>query len=425
MNLINGFILILLLSIFTPGNAQQEIYFKDHIYVPNVRTAQLNLFGLPNSLPIYVMGKPAALILSFDDMDADFKYYTYQLVHCDMFWNPSNLMYHEYATGFENEEIMEYAASITTRIPFVNYRLTLPNRNTELTKSGNYMLIVHENGDIGKPVLSRRFVVLDPPVITMRMVKVRPSNVSRMNTHQEIRFDIDTKELRVRDPKTEIMATILQNGRWDNAVGDLRSRHEQGSLLVFDYLDKIVFPAGKEFRSVDIRSTEFRGEGVFSLEKFEGHIRSLGKLDRVRSTEPYFSKSDINGQFLISSSDYPNREYYDLRCDYVEHIFTLETGRKYEQDVYVFGDLTDWGLKEEFRMYYDEEYASYTTGAFMKQGFYDYIYVLGNADGSPDETTLEGDWYESTNDYTLIVYYRPFGARYDRAVGATSFEWGR
>ncbi len=416
---------LLLLGIFTIGNAQQEIYFKDHIYVPNVRTAQLSLFGLPNSLAIYQMGKPAALVLSFDDMDADFKYYTYQLVHCDMFWNPSNLMYHEFATGFENEEILDYSASITTRIPFANYRLMIPNRNTEITKSGNYMIIVHENGDISKPVLSRRFVVLEPPVITMRMVKVRPANVSRMNTHQEIRFDIDTKELRIRDPKTEIMATVLQNGRWDNAVGNLRSRYEKGALLVFDYLDRIVFPAGKEFRSVDIRSTEYRGEGVFSLEQFDGHIRSLGKLDRVRATEPYFSKIDINGKFLISTSDYPNPEYYNLRCDYVEHIFTLETGRKYEQDVYVFGELTDWALKEEFRMYYDEEYASYTTGAFMKQGFYDYIYVLANADGSPDETTLEGDWYESTNDYTLIVYYRPFGARYDRAIGATTFEWGR
>jgi len=413
------------MSILSAANAQQEIYFKDHIYVQNVRAVQLNLFGLPNSLPIYVMGKPAALVLKFDDMDADFKYYTYQLVHCDMSWYPSNLMYHEFATGFENEEITEYAASITTRVPFSNYRLTIPNRNTELTKSGNYMLIVHENGDISKPVLSRRFVVLDPPVVTMRIIKVRPSNVSRMNTHQEIRFDIDTKELRVKDPKTEIVAAVLQNGRWDNAVTDLRSRYEKGSLFVFDYLDKIVFPAGKEFRSVDIRSTEYRGEGVFSLERFDGHIRSIGKLDKPRSHEPYFSKVDINGKFLISTTDYPNPEYYDLRCDYLEHIFTLETGKKYEQDVYVFGDLTDWALKEEFRMQYDEEFKSYTTATWLKQGFYDYIYVLGNADGSADEMTVEGNWFESTNDYTLIVYYRPFGARYDRAIGATSFEWGR
>lgn len=425
MKITRAAIIFFILTTCFRGAAQQEIYFKDHVYVPNVRTVQLNLMGLPNSLPIYVMDKPAVLLLSFDDLDADFKYYTYQLVHCDMFWNPSNLMYHEFATGFENEEITESAASVSTRIHFTNYRLAIPNRNTEITKSGNYMLIVHEDGDIGRPVLSRRFVVLEPPVITMRMVKVRPSNVSRMNTHQEIRFDIDTKELRVRDPKAEIMATVLQNGRWDNAVGNLRSRYEQGSLLVFDYLDKIVFPAGKEFRSVDIRSTEYRGEGVFSLEKVDGHIRSIGKLDRIRATEPYFSKVDINGKFLISTTDYPNPEYYNLRCDYVEHIFTLETGKKFDQDVYVFGDLTDWALKEEFRLNYDEEYASYTTGVFLKQGFYDYLYVLGNADGSPDETTLEGNWFESTNDYTLIVYYRPFGARYDRAIGATSFEWGR
>jgi type 9 secretion system plug protein len=425
MNLMKGCFIIVLFSIITTGNAQQgELYFRDHIYVPNIRSVQLSLLGLPNSLPIYVMGKPAALVLTFDDMDANFKFYTYHLVHCDMFWNPSNLLFHEYATGFDNEEITEYASSITTRIPFANYRLTLPNANTQITKSGNYMLIVHEFGD-SRPILSRRFVVLEPPVITMRMIKVRPSNVSRINTHQEIRFDIDTKELLVRDPKTEIMAVMLQNGRWDNAIINLISRYEKGSLLVFDYIDKIVFPAGKEFRSVDIRSTEYRGEGVFSLERVDGYIRSIGRLDKERATEPYFSRVDINGKFLISSQDYPNPEDYDLRSDYVEHIFTLQTGRKYIEDVYVFGELTDWELKDEFRMQYDAEYSSYTTAAWLKQGYYDYIYVLGNADGTADETTIEGNWFESTNDYTLIVYYRPFGARYDRAIGASSFEWGR
>ncbi len=426
MNLTREYIAIALLGCMALGNAQEgEVYFRDQIYVPNIRTVELSLIGLPASLPIFELGKAEALVLTFDDMDADFKYYTYQIVHCDMYWNPSNLIYHEYATGFEDEDILETASSITTRIPFTNYRLTIPNSRTELTISGNYMLIVHDRSDPGKPILSRRFVVIEPPVITTRMIKVRPSNVSRMNTHQEIRFNIDTKELRLLDPKTEIVAIMLQNGRWDNAIYDLRSRYEKGALLVFDYLDKIVFPAGKEFRSVDLRSTEYRGEGVFSLEKVDNYIRSIGKLDKNRSLVPYFTKVDINGNFIISSNDYPNPADFDLRCDYVEHIFTLETGNKYNQDVYVFGGLTDWQLKEEFRMQYKEEYASYTTAAWLKQGFYDYIYVLGNTDGSADETTLEGNWYESTNDYTLLVYYRPFGARYDRAIAATSFEWGR
>lgn len=32
-----------------------------------------------------------------------------------------------------------------------------------------------------------------------------------------------------------------------------------------------------------------------------------------------------------------------------------------------------------------------------------------------DET--EGNWFEATNDYTIFIYHRPFGSRYDHLVG--------
>ncbi len=420
-----GFFILALLCTFLIGSAQYEnLMFKDYIYVPNIKTVQINLIGLPNSQAIYQLGSPAALELNFDDLEDNVRFYTYQIIHCDMFWNPTGMMYHEYATGFENEEILDYSFSVTTRINFSNYSLKIPNQNTTLTKSGNYLIVVHAEGDLDRPMLSRRFVVLDPPVISIRIVKVRPSNVLKMNTHQEMRFDIDTKELYVKDPKREIMAVVLQNGRWDNALMNIRSRFEKGPLLVFDYLDKTLFPAGKEFRSIDIRSTAYRGEGVFALELVDGHMRQIIRIDKSRGTLPYFSKTDVNGQFVVSSTDYPDPADFNLRADYVETVFTLETP-EYDRDVYVFGGLTDWDLKEEFKLRTIPEYQGYSTTAWLKQGYYDYIYVLANEDGTIDEVTLEGNWYESTNDYTLIVYYRPFGSLYDRAIGATTYEWGR
>jgi hypothetical protein len=126
---------------------------------------------------------------------------------------------------------------------------------------------------------------------------------------------------------------------------------------------------------------------------------------------------------VISTSDY--RDVDDnSRADYIECVWTLETGEELFEEVFVFGGLSDWRLKDEFRLTYDPAYKAYMGSAFLKQGFYDYVYALGNMDGSADETTLEGDWYESTNDYTIIVYYRPFGTRYDRAIAATTFAWG-
>lgn len=424
--MLRRFITLLCLTSAFISNAQyDDIYFHDVTYVPNVRTVQLHLSGLPISLPIYELGKPLALQLSFDDLDADSKYYTYTLIHCDKYWNRSDLMFHEYARGFEHEEILDFTFSIGTSIKYTHYRLQFPNRNTELLISGNYLLVVLEGGDWSRPVFTKRFVVVEPPVVGVRVMRVRPADVAKSNTHQEIRFEIETKELNLRDPKNEISCSILQNGRWDNSINDIRSRFENGTLLVFNYFDKMVFPAGKEFRGIDLQSTRFRGEGVFALERADGnYVRAIARLDKPKALDPYFSRLDMNGQFVIRTKDFQNTMEHELRSDYIETVFTLETGREYDEPVFVFGEMTDWNLKEEFRMVYDPELRSYMTAAFLKQGWYDYIYVLANVDGTADEATIEGNWYESTNDYTILVYYRPFGARYDRAIAATTFEWG-
>jgi len=398
--------------------------YDNEVFVPNIKTVQFNLKGLQNSFPIYELGKPARLQLSFDDLDADSKYYTYTFIHCDRNWQPTDLMFQEYVRGFEHEQILDFENSIGTRIPYTHYNLVFPNRNTEITKSGNYMIVILEQSDWDRPILMRRFVVIEPPEVSIDIIRAQPGDVAKVNTHQEIRYQINTQDLQVRDPKNEISCTILQNGRWDNAIYDVRSRFENGTMLVFNYMDKIVFPAGKDFRSVDLRSTKYLGEGVFSLENVEGHVRAVVKLDKPRTFSPYFTKIDLNGQFVIATTDYPDVQYPDLRADYVETVFTLETGREYDEEVFVFGGLTEWQLQERFRLRYEPEFESYVGAGFVKQGFYDYIYVLANADGTPDESTLEGNWYEATNDYTLIVYYRPFGSRYDRAIAATTFEWG-
>jgi hypothetical protein len=70
------------------------------------------------------------------------------------------------------------------------------------------------------------------------------------------------------------------------------------------------------------------------------------------------------------------------------------------------------------RMYYVE--------AFLKQGYYNYQYVVvPHNTGKPDEDGFEGNWYETGNQYTILTYFRPFGARYDRLMGAVSLNSAR
>jgi hypothetical protein len=420
--------------------------YRDKVYVDNIRTVQFHVTGLLTSFPIAQLGSPEALYLSFDDLDADSKYYRYTVIHCDRNWQPSKLDFNEYVDGFDGEEIETFDRSINTLVPFTHYSLIFPNDDLEITKSGNYLLVIYLD-DPATPVITRRFMIADPKVV-VHTTLVRPADVSKINTHQEIDFEVSAEHLRVLDTKNDIYTVVMQNGRWDNAIYGVRSKFERGDNLVFDYQDKITFPSGLDFRNVDIRSTLYRSRDVFEILRENGRTRIVTEIDEPRSFKRYLSDLDINGQFVIRSSDdrrfstittldedalgqlveatsFVDIAQHNLVADYVDVLFTLKTDTQYDSDVFLFGEFTDWSLQERFRMTYNREYKAYFADIQMKQGFYDYIYVLANSDGTADETTIEGHWFEASNDYTILIYHTPFGARYDELVGAVTVPSAR
>ena len=411
---------LLFVSGFTYAQSSYDnILFRDHIYEDYIRTVMFNIQGLENSLPVFELGASDVLELRFDDMDAVAKYYKYTVIHCNRNWVPSELWRNEYVDGFEDEDITEFSFSVGTRQNYAHYRLSFPNRNFKITKSGNYLLVIFDSENPEYPVITRRFMVVEP-IVLFDARRVRPADVAKMNTHHEIRFDLDIKDLfpKPRNPKVDLTCSVIQNRRWDNALQGIVSRREQGNIYSFDGVDVITFPAGKQFRPMDIRSTQHRSLSIFEFQHLETHTVAVAKIDEPRAFQPFFDRIDIDGNFVINTLDYGPEVMHDVRCEYIETVFTLKVDYPYTQDVYVFGGLTDWELKPEFRLAWDDTHKAYQGSAWLKQGFYDYIYVLANSDGSGDEETIEGNWFESSNYYTIFVYYREFGARYDRIVGA-------
>jgi hypothetical protein len=420
--------------------------YRDKVYVDNIHSVQFHVTGLLTSYPIMALGSQEALYLSFDDLDADSKYYYYSVIHCDRNWQPSKLQFNEYVDGFEGEEIRTFDRSINTLVPFTHYSLVFPNADFDITKSGNYILLIYLD-EPSNPVITRRFMVADPKVAIHANLP-RPADVSKLNTHQEIDFEVSAEYLRILDTKNDIYAVVLQNGRWDNAITGIRSKYERGTALIFDYQNKILFPAGLDFRNIDIRSTLYRSRDVFEVRRENNRIRIVAEIDKPRTYSRYLSDIDINGKFVIRSTDdrrftsivtldedalgqlTENTSYVDvtrhnLVSDYVDVLFTLQTGAPYDSEVYLFGAFTDWSLQDKFKMTYDPKHSAYFADVQLKQGFYDYVYVLANSDGTTDETTIEGNWYEASNDYTILIYHSAFGSRYDELVGAVTVPSAR
>ena len=95
---------------------------------------------------------------------------------------------------------------------------------------------------------------------------------------------------------------------------------------------------------------------------------------------------------------------------------------KQTQDVYVVGGMTDFQLLPEYKLTYSDRIKAYTGRLYLKQGYYNYGYAIANKDGFPDFSPLEGNWYATENQYTLLCYFRPRGGQYDQLVGSLTFN---
>ncbi len=401
--------------------AQDEgLLYYDYVYLDNIKTIKFHVEGLLLSMPALNLNSGSALELSFDDMDGDVKNYTYTVVHCNADWTPSRLIEPEYIEGFSEGDIRDFAYSFNTRAIYTNYHLYFPNEDMRISKSGNYLLKVYENDDGKRLAFTRRFMVVESIVSIIPNV-VRPAQVSKGNTHQEIDFTVTHKNFEIRNPRQELSATVLQNGRWDSAITGLLPMFSRQEEQIYDYQDKVVFPAGKEFRYADLRSLRYGTESIASVDLIDNQYEVVLRRDEKRGYAPYVEFEDINGNFVIETFDDND---FDLKSDYANVLFSLYSPTElYDQDLYLFGGLTDWQLKPEFRMVYNPAINSYVGKARLKQGFYNYMYAaLPRGADHPDFEETEGDWFETKNTYTILIYFRPFGGRFDRLIGAYSFS---
>ncbi|MCB0688899.1 MAG: DUF5103 domain-containing protein [Saprospiraceae bacterium] len=396
----------------------QDFVNYNNIYLPNVKSVLFSIPGLYTSAPIINL-QGGQLNLSFDELSEDARYLRYKIAHCDRDWTPSDLEPMEFIEGFNDEELRNVEFSVNTKVTYTHYQLNIPNNDLRWTKSGNYLLHIYDE-DTGEPLITRRFMVMENVVKIAANLK-RPADVGKLTTHHEVEFTVNHKEFPIANPRQEIKAIVMQNYRWDNAIYDIEPFLVQGDELIFNHLDRIVFPAGKEFRSVDIRNLRFPSQNVAEVDRFASVPEVVMKPDEKRTYQNYHLVPDLNGWFIIKTNEDDDS---DVEADYAHILFSLESAQPlFDYDVYLMGGFCDWQIQPRYKMEYEDRYSAYFGEATLKQGVYDYIYAAMPKDGGPpDLEMLEGNWHETEDYYTILVYYRPFGQRYDRLIGVTTIS---
>jgi hypothetical protein len=398
----------------------QSFVYDNNVYVDYIKSVKLSHAGLETSYPLVDLGSrfQGRLVLSFDDLEGGYKRYTYSLYHCDMNWQPSKQLEEiEYLNGFNGMDINDYTYSTNGYSEYTHYRLVLPNEELAWTVSGNYLLVVYDD-DLQIPVITRRFMVAEN-LVNVSYEMIKPRDVLKINTHQELRFTVSYKNFKINQPRFELFATIMQNGNWNTAKIALPGTYERGESLVFDQYNLVSFPALKEFRNFDIRPLSFTTEFVSSIDQNENETTVLLDLSEKRSQRNFIDEIDANGFFVIDNRRFANPE---ISSEYCRVIFTLQSEREHKRPLYIVGGFCDWQPREEYRLYYDPVHRIYKGEAYFKQGYYDYLFALKNEDGSLDFEATEGSWFETENDYQIIIYYREFGSWYDRIIAVKNFN---
>ena len=399
-------------------NGQIELQGTNTIYKTNIKSVKFHLSGLPLTQPILGLGSSSQLVLRFDDLDGDTKNYIYSLEHCNSDWTTSDLDVSEYLVGFNTEEIRELDFSAITRKQFTNYNLRIPNEDMQVTKSGNYLLHVFDD-DSGDPILSRRFMVVDNQIGIVAQFK-NPINAAKVKSHQKIDLRVNYENTDLSNPMGNVKVSIYQNGNWNTVMEDLKPIFDANNELQFSPQDQILFPAGKEFRYVDTRSIRYRSERVEAIEEYPDGYVVFVESDKNRKFRNFFADEDINGNFIIGTSDRNNQL---LNADYLWTNFVLEAEAPYldEPDIYIIGSFCDYLCIEANKLKYNPEEAGYSGEILLKQGVYNYMYATKTEDGI-DMERLEGNYYETENEYTILVYFRKLSDRYDQLVGARTIQ---
>ncbi len=407
----------------TTGNDDPDYFTKDYlryedfIYNPSIRSVVINKKGFVFSSPIINLSTDEQINLAFDDLSGEMKTYKYTFILCDAYWKPSVLKQNEYIDFNSEDFITDYTYSRSTQQKYVHYNLIFPTENLKPTKAGNYILMVFNDDEKKTPVLTRRFFIVDQRV-TIDAKVAKPVSVEYQKYKQSIDFIIDRAGYYIANPYQDLNVVIQQNGRWDNAILNLKPKIVKGEILDYSYEDETTFSGGNEFRSIDIKSLRYYSERIKKITRDSIHVNHIFLFDDERRPfKTYQTKTEIKGKMYIKSED--NVTDSDIEAEYVKvHFFLKYDAPLVDGSIYIIGALTDWRFSKEGLMNYNYNSKGYEATLYLKQGYYNYEYVfLENGKKVGDETLIEGMHFETNNDYTIYVYNRETGADYDKLIG--------
>ena len=363
-----------------------------------------------NVIPIFSLRE--GFQFQFDDLYGDEANYFYTLTHCDYDWKESELSKSEYIDGFDDQRIQNYENSFNTLQLYSHYTLGFPNKFTQFKVSGNYVLTILNNNK--EVVFSRKFVLYEDLVsVPMQVKRARSNKV--IDYKQNLDFSIKSETLQFQNPLNNVKIMLLQNGNFNTAIKNIKPMYTIGNDLIYKYDTETQFWGGSEFLNFDNKDIRAITNTIAQVRTNETY-NSILYTNEARKNQIYTFFPDVNGNFFVRKL---NAENNAIEADYAWVFFSLSAPEYFgKSNIYVNGMFNNYALSEENKLEYNEKKGLYEKALLIKQGFTNFQYQIADKSGIVDgENAIDGNFYQTENQYTALIYYRENGQRYDRVIG--------
>ena len=389
------------------------LIFGCFIFGQNIKSIQL--FNPQTNDETPVIGFGEQFILRFDDLNNGSEVYRYTIKHLDRNWQDDGLFFTEYASGKLNGLIDNFKYSFNTYQAYTHYSLRFPNEDIQPKISGNYEIIVYKDTP-RKPLFNKRFCVVENTAkIGLNVTRYANTKTPELNQRVEVRVIGEGNNFSQKI--NSISLNVIQNNNFNEGVRDLRPSSSLvfGNQLLFQQLD-LTFAGNNEFSYFDNKNINVPMDMVQAYDNING-VNYTYLFPTWISPFSYQYQPDVNGAFYFRSNNMGQERDAHYEGDYSWVVFSLDSLPFENKEVYILGQFNDYQISPENRMFYDQQQQKYVAHLYLKQGFYNYILATNSHDGRLNLGEINGNFWQTQNQYQAFLYYTPFGKNYDALMG--------